>query len=329
MLLPFLIAWVATRINRHQDHVIWYLREENRILKAKLKGKRMQLTDTERRRLAVLAHPIDRKRLKEIVTIATVDTLQRWYRRLVIQTIAPNAHGKSPGRPRVDQEIERLAVRMVHENPRWGYRRIQGALSNLGHHIDNTTVRNIWQRNHVDPAPIRGRAGMRWSQFLTLHLEVLAASGFFKVRQSAVVRLWITRTRIGCNLSAQGRQLLGFFLHGILSTSTREAQQWHWFGSRCLPPVDPRYHLIFGRRRGPDGLFQSATPQVQACLVEQKRSPPEARVVLIRPGGDRNGGRDAPDALFVTGSHAERARGQRWDQRHLTTVEDGVKPVAA
>jgi hypothetical protein len=58
MILPFLIAWLASRINRHQDRVIRYLHEENRILKARIKGKRMQLTDTDRRRLAVLAHPI-------------------------------------------------------------------------------------------------------------------------------------------------------------------------------------------------------------------------------------------------------------------------------
>jgi hypothetical protein len=71
MILQLLVAWLAVRISRHQDHVIAYLFEENRILKAKLKGKRLQLTDTERRRLAELAHPIDRKRLKDVSTIAT------------------------------------------------------------------------------------------------------------------------------------------------------------------------------------------------------------------------------------------------------------------
>lgn len=57
MILPLLIAWLASRINRHQDHLIWCLLEENRILKTKLKGKRISLTDTERRRLAILAQP--------------------------------------------------------------------------------------------------------------------------------------------------------------------------------------------------------------------------------------------------------------------------------
>ena len=78
MMLQLLIVWLACRIHRHQDHVIRYLSEENRLLKAKLKGKRIQLTDTERRRLAILAHPIERKQLNDLSSIATPDALQRW-----------------------------------------------------------------------------------------------------------------------------------------------------------------------------------------------------------------------------------------------------------
>jgi putative transposase len=86
-----------------------------------------------------------------------------------------------PGRPRVDEEIEQLVVRMAEENPTWGYRRIQGALANLGHSIDKITVRNILCRHHIDPAPKRRQAGMSWSQFLKMHWEVLAAMDFFTV----------------------------------------------------------------------------------------------------------------------------------------------------
>jgi putative transposase len=61
------------------------LYEENRILKAQFGGRRLRLTDTERRRVAALAHPIGRTRLKEMATIATPDTLMRWYHRLIAQ----------------------------------------------------------------------------------------------------------------------------------------------------------------------------------------------------------------------------------------------------
>jgi len=39
---------------------------------------------------------------------------------------------RSPGRPRIKQEVEQLIVRMAKENRDWGYDRIAGALANLG-----------------------------------------------------------------------------------------------------------------------------------------------------------------------------------------------------
>jgi hypothetical protein len=79
-------------------------------------------------------------------------------------------------------EIEQLVVRMATENPLWGYRRIQGALSNLGYPIHKTTVRNILRRHHIDPAPVRGKAGMSWAQFVKLHLEVWRHRGSMRPR---------------------------------------------------------------------------------------------------------------------------------------------------
>jgi len=56
---PFLHIWhfkivaMAGWLNRHQQAVVEYLQEENRILKEKLGPKRILLTDDQRRRLAV------------------------------------------------------------------------------------------------------------------------------------------------------------------------------------------------------------------------------------------------------------------------------------
>jgi hypothetical protein len=176
-----LIAMVAGWIERHQQQVIAYLQEENRLLKAQRGGQRLRLTDTERRRLAALAQPLGRKRLKEVATLATPDTLLRWYKRLIAQKFDGSMQRRPCGRPRVAEEIEQLVVRMAEENPTWGYRRIQGALGNLGHAIDKLTVRNILRRHHMEPAPQRRKAGMGWRQFLKMHWEVLAATDFFTV----------------------------------------------------------------------------------------------------------------------------------------------------
>ncbi len=83
MILRVLIAMVAGWLKRYQQQVISYLLEENRVLKAHLGARRLRLTDTERRRLAALAHPLGRKRLKEVAILVTPDTLLQWYKRLI------------------------------------------------------------------------------------------------------------------------------------------------------------------------------------------------------------------------------------------------------
>ena len=102
MILHVLIAMVAGWIQRHQQQVIAYLIEENRVLKAQLGGHRLRLTDTERRRLAALAHPLGAQRLKEVATLATPDTLMRWYQRLIAQkfdgSTAPSTAWAAPCR---------------------------------------------------------------------------------------------------------------------------------------------------------------------------------------------------------------------------------------
>ena len=181
MILHVLIAMVAGWLQRHQQQVIAYLQEENRVLKAHLGGRRLRLTDPERRRLAARAHPLGRKRLHEVATLVTPDTLLRWYRQLIARKFDGSTQRRPLGRPRVTEEVEHLVMRMAEENPRWGYRRIQGALANLGHQIDKLTVRNILRRHYMEPAPQRRKGGMGWAQFLKLHWEVLAATDFFTV----------------------------------------------------------------------------------------------------------------------------------------------------
>lgn len=169
MILQLLLTMLAGWIQHHQQQVITYLLAENRILKAHLGGRRLHLTDTDRRRLAVLAYPLGRERLKAVATLATPDTLMRWYKRLIAQKFDGSMQRRPLGRPRVSEAVEQLVVRMAEENPTWGYQRIQGALANLGHRIDKITVRNILHRHHLEPAPQRRQAGMSWAQFLTRH----------------------------------------------------------------------------------------------------------------------------------------------------------------
>ena len=77
-------------------------------------------------------------------------------------------------------EIRALIVRMATDNRDWGYRRIQGALSNLGHIVGRGTIANILREYGLEPAPERNRK-TTWKEFLVRHWEVLVAADFFTV----------------------------------------------------------------------------------------------------------------------------------------------------
>jgi transposase InsO family protein len=69
---------------------------------------------------------------------------------------------------------------MAEENRDWGYRRIQGALSNLGHEIARSTIAQILERHGLDPAPERNRK-TNWKEFLSRHWGQMVAADFFTV----------------------------------------------------------------------------------------------------------------------------------------------------
>ena len=143
LLLIALAGW----LNRHQQAVIDYLIEENRVLKEQLEGQRFRFTDEQRIRLAVKAKVLGRRLLDELETLVTPDTLLAWHRKLIAQKWTYARQG--PGRPHVPQEITDLVLRMARENVSWGYDRIQGALANLGHIIAPNTVKNILKRHRT------------------------------------------------------------------------------------------------------------------------------------------------------------------------------------
>jgi hypothetical protein len=109
---------------------------------------RLRLADPERVTLAEFAKRFGRKALKHVAQGAKPDTILAWYRRLIAQKSDGSCHRGYPGRPRVCSEIEAL-VRMARENRTWGYDRIVGALSNLGHLISDQTVGNISRRCQI------------------------------------------------------------------------------------------------------------------------------------------------------------------------------------
>jgi hypothetical protein len=68
--MRFLVVWMAGSINARQLEVI-DLREENRVLREQLGGRRLRFTDDQRRRLAVKGRIVGRRRLGEFAGLVT------------------------------------------------------------------------------------------------------------------------------------------------------------------------------------------------------------------------------------------------------------------
>ncbi len=147
------------------------------ILESELQGKRIRITDDERRRLAVKGKSLGEKALINVASIVTPDTILRLHRKLVVMNNDGSAN-RGPGRPRVANEIPELTVRMARENSGWGYATIRGGLFNLGHAVARETVRSILKEHGVTPSTER-RKRVPWSTFLWSHWDSIAASDFF------------------------------------------------------------------------------------------------------------------------------------------------------
>jgi putative transposase len=172
-----LLAYITGSVDQELLLRNEYLVTENRMLRDQLKG-RVRLRDGERKALAEIGHKLGKKALADVATIVKPATILAWHRKLVAQKFDGSKQRKTPGRPRIDPELEALIVRMAQENRSWGYDRIVGALANLGLTVSAQTVGNVLKRHGIAPAPER-KTTTTWKEFIRTHLDVLVATDFF------------------------------------------------------------------------------------------------------------------------------------------------------
>jgi hypothetical protein len=126
-------------MNQRQQQVIEYLLEENRVLREQIGNRRNAIQRCS-------AVPVGRQRIEawpqnpgsdrdhrdtgNVIGLASEAdcTKVRWER-------------KPGSRPvKNSKQISDLVVRMAEENRTWGYRRIQGAIANVGHILAHSTI---------------------------------------------------------------------------------------------------------------------------------------------------------------------------------------------
>ncbi len=169
---------LATAGDRKLAQTVEYLKAENSILGAKL-PKRITLTDLEKNRLVKFGSKLG-PAICSVISIVSPRTFLRWVKGEVRTCESKGATKAKPGRPRTDDEVRELILRLAKANG-WGYTRILGELKKLAvGSVSRSTVVNILIANGFDPGPTRGKG--TWSVFIERHAKTLWASDFLQVQ---------------------------------------------------------------------------------------------------------------------------------------------------
>jgi hypothetical protein len=223
------------------------------------------LTDSDRKALAELGQQLGKQALQEIAAVAMADTILAWHRTFVHQTVDTPAPHKTVGRPRIDQEIERLVLQIARENRSWGYDRIVGALRNLGYIISDQTVGNILKRYGIPPAPERKKT-VRWSEFIRMHMAVLGATDFFSSTVWSWHRLVISAIFFLIHCGAHTQPVAG--MKAVLYTRWMVLVLWYPSAARWIR-VGISQGLAQLWQRGTPGQWRLLSPIVPQAPTER------------------------------------------------------------
>ena len=175
---------------RHQSEIrlqaeVLALRHQLRVLERQVRRPRWQPVD--RLLLIALSRLLPRPAWSAL--LVSPETLLRWHRELIRRKWAANRARRRRRRCLPRSELHELILRLARENPRWGYRRIQGELLNLGLRCSHLTICRVLRRHDLKPAPRRGQRS--WRDFVRQRADQLLAVDFFVVDTVWLTRLYV------------------------------------------------------------------------------------------------------------------------------------------
>ena len=174
----FAVLRLLPMSDRDKDVEILALRHQIGVLQRHLGPKTVTFTPADRAFLAALLQPLPRSVLRRLQLLVRPDTVLRWHRDLMRTRHANISKPKRRGRPPTVRSIRTLVLRLVRENPSWGYRRIHGELATLGIKVAASTVWEILKAEGIDPAPHRSTS--TWADFLRSQAHALLAVDFIE-----------------------------------------------------------------------------------------------------------------------------------------------------
>lgn len=189
-----LLALIASSTECELAKYVQYLKEENRILRARIPGQ-IHTTSAEREKLLKLGRVIGRA-IEELMTVVTPATFYRWMRDA--KNDKPKLNNPKGGQ-RKPRDVRELVINIA-KTTGFGYTRIIGELRKLGiKKISRQTVRNILKEEGIQPGP--DRTTDTWNNFIQRHKETLWACDFFSVKtvttrglRDTYVLVWLSMT---------------------------------------------------------------------------------------------------------------------------------------
>jgi putative transposase len=148
----------------------------------------------------------------------SAQTLLRWHRELVRRKWTYRRRRRA-GRPRIGGETATLILRLAKENPRWGYRRIEGELRKLGVTVSATAIGSLLRSRGLTPAP--RRQGPSWKEFLAGQASGILACDFFTVETVWLRTLYVL---FFIELSTRRVHLAGVSAHPRSAWITQQAR---------------------------------------------------------------------------------------------------------